>query len=76
MFKFLAKAHDVTISHNYAKVSNARMIARAGRIKAACRGKLPRAKRNQLKAELAHILTLLGARKEACETIVNNLLEE
>jgi len=79
LFNLNATAHPATITHDYAKVSKERMIARVGSIKASLAldarkgGQMSAEKKSNLKEEVKGILRELGAREEALDKIVESL---
>jgi hypothetical protein len=71
-WKIKSGAHDAKIN-DYRKVSNERMVARLASIKSSIKG-VPPAKRAKLEAEAKAILADLGARDEALDKIVKDLV--
>ncbi len=63
-------AHKAIVSSDRSKTSKDRLVSRAGRLKTALEGPMPRDKKRKLKAELRGILGELDARQEAIEEIM------
>ena len=78
-FRIFSRAHPATITHDKAKISKERLVARIQNIKNSLESnktrkqKLSRYKKNKLKQEVKSILLELDAREETIDKIIERL---
>ena len=75
LFKIGSKAHKADISTSYYKVANERMVERVKRIRTALSKPMPKHKKRVLEDEVRTLVAHLGARDEALENIVKDILD-